>query len=136
MHGLLEDDSDQRLQFCEVLLDEHRNHLNNLDCILFSDKAQFKLNGLVNRHNSVYYNTVNPHITYEAQLNQPGMLVVRAGFTTFGIFGPCFSSRPVLGNLTQTCFEITYYQAYILYMQIVCMRCILNRMLLWPITHA
>ncbi len=96
-HGLLEDDPDRRLQFCELLLHEYRNNPDILNCIIFSDEAQFKLNGLVNRHNSVYYDTVNPHVTYEVQLNQPGVLVW-AGFSKFGVFGPYFFESTCTGQ--------------------------------------
>lgn len=61
-HGLLKDDPDWCLQYCEVMLNEFAVDLTIFNRILFTDEAQFKLNGLVNRHNSVYYDTVNPHI--------------------------------------------------------------------------
>ncbi len=60
--------------------------------ILFSDEAQFKLNELINHHNSVYYDTVNPHIHYETQLNQQGILA-GAGMSSIEIFDPYFFDR-------------------------------------------
>ncbi len=66
--------------------------------ILFRDEAQFKLNGLVNCHNSVYYDTVNPHIHYETQLNQLRILVW-AKMSSFRMFGPYFfDSRNCTGE--------------------------------------
>ena len=97
IHGLLEDDPDRRLQYCEMMLDEYRHDDTLFSRIIFSDEAQFKLNGLVNRHNSVYYDTVNPHITYEQQLNQPGV-IVWAGMSSFGMFGPYFFEGNVTGE--------------------------------------
>ncbi len=67
--------------------------------LLFSDEAQFKLNGLVNRHNSVYYDTVNRLIHYETQLNQSGVLVW-AGMSSFGMSGLYF--------FDMNCTEETY----------------------------
>lgn len=95
-HGLIEDDPDRRLQYCELMLNEYSNDETLFDQIIFSDEVQFKLNGLVNRHNSVYYDTINPHILYETQLNQPGVQVW-GGFSSFGIFGPYFFDGNVTG---------------------------------------
>lgn len=66
------------------MLDEFRNKDPEIfHKIVFSNEAQFKLNELVNRHNSIYYDTVNPRITFKKQLNQPGVLVW-AGMSSFG----------------------------------------------------
>lgn len=89
IHGLLEDDPDRRLKYCEVMLSQIRENPTLFCNILFSDEAQFKLNGLINRHHSVYYENVNSHITYEQQLNQPS-LTVWVGFSTEGVFGAYF----------------------------------------------
>ncbi|GFQ76014.1 DUF4817 domain-containing protein [Trichonephila clavata] len=43
--------------------------------IIWSDDAQFKLNGTVNRHNCVYWGEENPHITIEKAVNLPGVNV-------------------------------------------------------------
>lgn len=51
-YGLIEDDPERCLKFCELMLDEYRNNTTISDNILFSDEAQFKLNRLVNRRNS------------------------------------------------------------------------------------
>lgn len=97
-HALMEDDPDRRLQFCELMLNEfHNNDQEIFSGIVFSDEAQFKLNGLVNRHNSVYYDTINPHISYEKQMNQPGVLVW-AGLSSFGLFGPYFFEKTENGQ--------------------------------------
>ncbi len=112
---LLEDDPDRRLQYCELMLNEYGADPTIFNQILFSDEAQFKLNGLVNRHNSVSYDTVNPHIHYETQLNQPGVLVW-AGMSSFGMLGPYFFDRNCSGetylHMLQNCLvpglEVTY----------------------------
>lgn len=66
IHVLLEDDPDRRLQFSESI----RGHIINaqpdlLDKIIWSDKTCFKLSGLVNRHDCVYWNGKNPHLGIE-----------------------------------------------------------------------
>jgi hypothetical protein len=82
-HGLLEDGPDCRLQFCELML-------NKLDKdphkIIWTDEANFKLSGHVNRHICSYWCTENPNITMETQLNQPGVSVW-GGLFSFGVFG-------------------------------------------------
>ncbi len=91
-YGLLEDDPDRCLQYCESMLNEYGADPTIFNQILLSDETQFKVNGLVNQQNSVYYDTVNPHIHYETQLNQMGVLVW-AGMSSFGMFGPYFFNR-------------------------------------------
>ena len=75
IHGLLEDDPDRRLEFCDVFLNEINENPEILDRILWTDEASFKLSGHVNRHNCVYWNTTNQHVVIERQLNQPGLTV-------------------------------------------------------------
>ena len=87
IHGLLEDDSDRRLQFCEATLNEEREGDSILRKIVWSDEANFKLSGAVNRHNCVYYATENLKVTIEQQLNQPGV-TVWAGLSCKGVVGP------------------------------------------------
>lgn len=87
IHGLLGDDSDRRLQFCELFINEVTETPDIQDHIVWSDEALFKLSGHVNRHNSVYYDTTNPHKTMEQQINQPG-LCVWGGISSSGVIGP------------------------------------------------
>ena len=51
IHGLLEDDPDRRLQFSENILNEEREGEGIIRKIVWSDEANFKLSGSVNRHN-------------------------------------------------------------------------------------
>nr|CAI5837922.1 unnamed protein product [Callosobruchus analis] len=55
--------------------------------IIWSDEAQFKLNGTVNRHNCVYWCEENPHITIEKAVNLPGVNVW-CGLSSRGLIGP------------------------------------------------
>ena len=49
--------------------------------IIWSDKAKFVMHGSINTHNCIYYDTVNPCITVETQLKQPGVTIWGAIFT-------------------------------------------------------
>nr|CAI5867087.1 unnamed protein product [Callosobruchus analis] len=55
--------------------------------IIWSDEAQFKLNGTVDRHNCVYWCEENPHITIEKAVNLPGVNVW-CGLSSRGLIGP------------------------------------------------
>ena len=94
IHGLLEDDSDRRLQFSENILSEELEGSGILNKIVWSDEANFKLSGAVDRHNCVYYATENPRITIEKQLNQPGV-TVWAGLSCKGVVGPIIIHRSI-----------------------------------------
>nr|CAI5859770.1 unnamed protein product [Callosobruchus analis] len=58
-----------------------------MSSIIWSDEAQFKLNGTVNRHNYVYWCEENPHITIEKAVNLPGGNVW-CGLSSKGLIGP------------------------------------------------
>ena len=97
VHGLIEDDGDRRLQFCEIFVNQCEATPNLLDKIVWSDEAQFKLSGCVNRHNCTYWSSSdNPHWTVEHQLNQPG-ITAWAGVSSGGIVGPFFFQETVTG---------------------------------------
>jgi hypothetical protein len=98
LHGLLEDDLDLRVQFCELVLNEERQDNGIVDKIMWSDKAHFKLSGAVNQHNCVYYSTENPDVTVDGQLNQPGV-IVWAGLSCKGVLGHIFFHTTVTHNL-------------------------------------
>lgn len=97
LHGLLEDDPDRRLQFAEDFISEATDNPQILNQIVWTDEAQFKLNGKINRHNCVYWTSENTHLTIETQLNQPGV-TVWAGITSSGIVGPIFFEGTVTGD--------------------------------------
>jgi len=75
LHGLLEDDPDRRLQFCEIMRNQISDERDLLDKIIWSDEACFKLSGHVNMHNCVCWADENSHLTVRSQLNQPGVTV-------------------------------------------------------------
>jgi hypothetical protein len=96
LHGLLEDDPDRRLQFCEVVLNEGQGN-GIIDKIMWFDEAHFKFSGAVNWHNCVYYSKENPNVMV-GQLNQPGV-TVWAGLSCKGVLGPIFFHTTVTHDL-------------------------------------
>ena len=98
LHGLMEDDPDRRLQFCETLRDFIANEEQDiLDKIVWSDEASFKLSGHVNRHNCVYWASENPHLIMERQNKEPGV-TVWGGISSGGVIGPIFFDGAVNGE--------------------------------------
>nr|CAI5828082.1 unnamed protein product [Callosobruchus analis] len=82
-----DDDPDRRLQFCEWIQEMVIREPGFMGSIIWSDEAQFKLNGTVNRHNCVYWCEENPHITIEKAVNLPGVNVW-CGLSSRGLIGP------------------------------------------------
>jgi transposase len=97
IHGLLEDDPYQRMQFCEQFLSMAKDDETVLDRVIWSDEVLFKLNGHVNRHNCVYWDSSNPMVTIEKEVNSPGVMVW-AGIWSGGIIGPFFFEGHVDGS--------------------------------------
>ena len=73
--ALNEDDPDQRIEFCEWLLQESRHDPSLLDQIFWTDEAIFQTNDRVNRHNCVYWSDTNPPLVIEPELNVPRVAV-------------------------------------------------------------
>ena len=97
IHGLLEDDSNRRFQFCEHLVSLCEDNTTLLSQIVWTDEAAFKLSGHVNRQNCVYWSDKNPHFTIATEPNQPG-IIVRAGISSAGIVGPVSFEGTVSGE--------------------------------------
>jgi len=97
LQALNEDDFDRRLQFCEVFLSQLDDDIGLVDKIIWTDEASFKLNGIVNRHNCVYWSRDNPHQKMEHVLNLPG-LTVFGGISSAGLLGPFFFDGTVNGD--------------------------------------
>ena len=88
LHGLLEDDSDRHLQFCEVVLNDKRQGSGIIDKITWSHEAHFQLSGAVNQHNCAYYSTKNPHndrrtVESAGDYSLGGSFVYRGTWTNF-----------------------------------------------------
>lgn len=99
IHGLSDDDFDRRVQFCQTFMNMVESSALDLDRILWTDEAVFKINGHVNRHNCVYWSEDNPHVTINKEVNAPGVCVW-AGICSQGIVGPFFFD----GNVNKTSY--------------------------------
>ena len=62
MHATNDDDPYRRMQFCEWFQQMVNEDEEFVTKIVWSDEAQLKLNGTVNRHNCVYWAPENLHI--------------------------------------------------------------------------
>ena len=71
IHALHDGDSDKRVEFSELFLDMVEADETILDRVFWSDEACFKLNGQINRHNCVYWDSENPRVTVEEEVNLP-----------------------------------------------------------------
>jgi hypothetical protein len=97
IQSLSEDDFDRRVEFCEWYSIRCEAEPDFYRRILWSDEAIFKVNGLVNRHNCVYYATENPHVVMEKFLNTAGVMVW-CGICSQGVIGPFFFEGNVNGQ--------------------------------------
>lgn len=97
VHGLLEDDLDRRMEFCEKWHGKLQSSPRLADRVIWSDESIFKLNGHVNRHNSIYWSTSNPQHHLEVNMNAPG-LTVWAAMSSEGLIGPFFFDNTVNGT--------------------------------------
>ena len=75
LHAIKKDDTDRRMEHCEWFNGIVHNNEVFPEMIVWSDEAQFKLNGTVNRHNCVYCTTANPHVHVDKAVNLPGVKV-------------------------------------------------------------
>ncbi|CAF3328987.1 unnamed protein product [Rotaria sp. Silwood2] len=89
IHELNEDDFDRRLEYCDTFLSLLEDDSDLIYRVIWSDEAVFKLNGHINRHNSVYWATQNPNVTIDQTMQAEG-LIVWAGIWSQGVIGPYF----------------------------------------------
>ncbi|MFW5443335.1 MAG: hypothetical protein ACKE51_03370 [Methylococcaceae bacterium] len=94
VHAINEDDPDRRIEACETLIAIFENDPASIDRIFWTDEATFKLNGHINRHNCVFWNTENLHHILEKDVNLPGVTVWCA-ISSNGIIGPYFHDGTV-----------------------------------------
>jgi len=72
LHAINDDDLDRRMQFCEWFQQMVNEDEEFVMQIVWSDEAQFKLNGTVNRHNCVYWAPENLHVHVGKAVNLLG----------------------------------------------------------------
>lgn len=90
-----EDDPDRRMEFCEWVLSKLKEDANISTKILFTDEANFYVNGEVNWENLHYWNNGNPHWMSPTRMHGADKVMVWAGIWGDRIIGPFF----VDGNL-------------------------------------
>ena len=61
LHHINEDDPDRRLKFCEWPVGKLNDDANFSNKIMFTDEANFYINGEVYRQNMCYWSNANPH---------------------------------------------------------------------------
>ena len=111
VHELNEDDFDRRVEYCDTFLSLLQNEPDLIHRIIWSDEAIFKLNGHINRHNSVYWSTENPNITWEQTMQAEG-LTVWAGIWSEGVIGPYFFDNTVTGQSYLKMLEDYFYPTF------------------------
>lgn len=97
VHELNEDDFDRKIEFCEMFLSLLETELDIIHHIIWSDEAMFKLNGHINRHNSVYWAIQNPNVTMEETMQAEGVTVWVA-VSSQGVIGSYFFDGRVTGQ--------------------------------------
>ena len=74
LHAINDDDPDRQMQFCEWFQQMVNEDEEFVTKIVWSDEAQFKLNGTMNRHNCVYWAPENLHVHVGKAVNLPGWM--------------------------------------------------------------
>ena len=97
LHSLNEDDYDRRVEFSQIFQQLCNEDATFPEKIIWSDEATFKLNGQVNRHNSVYWAHENPHEILQKEVNAVGV-TVWIGVSASGLVGPFFFEGTVTGD--------------------------------------
>lgn len=86
---LSDSDFDSRAQFSETYLARVQEDAHFADKISWSDEAQFRLDGKVNKHNCTYWAYTNPHLQIDVRNSKQGVQVW-CGMTSGGLIGPYF----------------------------------------------
>ncbi|XP_011883890.1 PREDICTED: uncharacterized protein LOC105571033 [Vollenhovia emeryi] len=95
---LYANDKPRRLEYCRWLLNVSEENYYFSKYILFSDECTFKNNGIVNRHNSHYWATENPHWMQQAHSQVRWSVNIWAGILGAHIIGPYFINEKVDGQ--------------------------------------
>ncbi|PSN52652.1 hypothetical protein C0J52_08821 [Blattella germanica] len=93
-----ENDQDRRMEYSEWFNNMVYNDEGFAEMIVWSDEAQFKLNGTVNRHNCIYWASENPNVHVDKAVNLPGVNAW-CGFSYRGLIGPFFFDGTVTGEV-------------------------------------
>ena len=98
LHHLNEDDPDRRIQMCEWFLEQIAEDDDFLLNVLFSDEANFYVNGEVNKQNLRYWSPENPHWFSGDKQQGAQRIMVWCGICNGQVIGPFFFSDTVNGE--------------------------------------
>ena len=98
LHAINDDDLFRRMQFCEWIQQMVNEDEEFVTKIVWSDEAQFKLNGTVNRHNCVYWAPENLHVHVGQVVILPGVNVW-CGLSARGLIRLFFFGGTVTGDM-------------------------------------
>lgn len=93
---LSDDDYDRRMQHCEVWLQKFAEEPQVINRIMWSDEAEFRMNGHLNKHNCCYWGYNNPKVQIPV-LNDRRGVHVWCGISSNGLVGPYFFDGTVNG---------------------------------------
>lgn len=90
VQNLSEDDSDRCVEFYEWALDQVNSNPDFSSSILFSDEANFYVNGKVNKQNWQYWNDTYPHWLSPTKMQGASKLIVWCDVWAHRIVSPFF----------------------------------------------
>lgn len=96
---LFEDDLDRRLEFCETITNKLERDAHFHKNILFTDEATFCLNGTINKQNTRYWSSQNPHWYLEGHTQYQQKVNVWVGMIGSQILGPYFFEGSLTANI-------------------------------------
>ena len=83
------------MECCKILAEMMNIQPDIVNLMAFSDEATFHTSGYVNRHNTIFWGTENPHVIREHERDSPKVNVWCA-VTTAGVTGPYFFDTPTV----------------------------------------
>lgn len=96
---LMDDDSDRRNEFCEIMTNMCIHDPLLIKRICFTDEATFRLNGEVNKQNYRYWAKENPHWYRESHTQYRQSVNVWAGIVGNKVIGPYFFDGSLTGQM-------------------------------------
>lgn len=88
VQALLPRDYPLRVQFCQTMLQKHREDPNFINMVLWSDESTFKRDGFMNMHNLHSYALENPHLMREDRSQYQFKVNLWTGILDGKIIGP------------------------------------------------
>lgn len=121
MHELNEDDPDRHKEAFEVFQHMFGADPTSMDCIVWSDEDVLKLNGQINKHNCIYWNSENPCTFCGSQR----ICLVSACGVPF-CHEDLFDSTDRRLNMLQEWFLLRFTSNKMWYRHIIYVKCALN----------